>query len=189
MLSLGLCNILGSFVQSMPTTGSFTRTAVNNASGVRTTFGGIFTGVMVLLALGFLTASFQYIPKSTLAAVIVYATAGMVDTREIAEIWRCKRIDIIPFIATLLACLTLSLEFGILVGILINLMFILHRTARPIIHTVSKIVIAFHESWIEIGLTLLPRFRFMTVKYYFCRPTRVSLFLQPITSNTKRWSM
>ena len=36
MIALGLCNILGSFVSSMPTTGSFTRSAVNNSSGVRT---------------------------------------------------------------------------------------------------------------------------------------------------------
>lgn len=142
MLALGLCNLFGSFVQSMPTTGSFTRTAVNNASGVRTTFGGIFTGCMVLLSLGFLTDSFQYIPKSTLAAVIICAMIFMVDKQEIIEIWRCKRVDIIPFITTLLACLMLSLEFGIIVGILINVAFILYKTARPLIHVVSKKVIA-----------------------------------------------
>lgn len=44
MIALGLSNIAGSFVRSMPVTGSFTRTAVNNASGVRTPAGGIFTG-------------------------------------------------------------------------------------------------------------------------------------------------
>nr|CAD7263012.1 unnamed protein product [Timema shepardi] len=44
MLALGLINVLGSFVGSMPVTGSFTRTAVNNASGVRTQLGGIITG-------------------------------------------------------------------------------------------------------------------------------------------------
>ena len=31
MVALGLCNIFGSFVQSMPTTGSFSRTAVNSS--------------------------------------------------------------------------------------------------------------------------------------------------------------
>nr|CAD7431312.1 unnamed protein product [Timema monikensis] len=43
MIALGLSNILGSFIRSMPVTGSFTRTAVNNASGVRTQLGGLFT--------------------------------------------------------------------------------------------------------------------------------------------------
>lgn len=78
----------------MPVTGSFTRTAVNNASGVRTTLGGIVTGVLVLLSLGFLTDSFQFIPKTTLAAVIICAMIGMVDKKEIKDIWRSKRMKI-----------------------------------------------------------------------------------------------
>lgn len=41
MLALGMCNLFGSFLQSMPVTGSITRTAVNNASGVCTTLSGI----------------------------------------------------------------------------------------------------------------------------------------------------
>jgi hypothetical protein len=44
MIALGVCNIFGSFVRSMPVTGSFTRTAVNHASAVKTPLGGIFTG-------------------------------------------------------------------------------------------------------------------------------------------------
>ncbi|PBC25559.1 Sodium-independent sulfate anion transporter [Apis cerana cerana] len=36
MLTLGLCNIFGSFVSSMPAAGAFTRSAVISASGVRT---------------------------------------------------------------------------------------------------------------------------------------------------------
>jgi MFS superfamily sulfate permease-like transporter len=44
MITLGLCNIVGSFLRSMPISGSFTRSAVNNASGVRTPFGGLYTG-------------------------------------------------------------------------------------------------------------------------------------------------
>ena len=49
MIALGLCNLAGSFFRSMPTTGSFSRTAVNFASGVKTQAGGIYTGALVLL--------------------------------------------------------------------------------------------------------------------------------------------
>lgn len=44
MMTLGLCNIFGSFVQAMPTCGAFTRSAVSNASGVRTPLAGLYTG-------------------------------------------------------------------------------------------------------------------------------------------------
>ncbi|XP_055325913.1 sodium-independent sulfate anion transporter-like, partial [Sitodiplosis mosellana] len=138
MLALGLCNLVGAFVQSMPVTGSFTRTAVNNASGVRTTLGGIVTGVLVLLSLGFLTGSFRFIPKSTLAAVIICAMVFMVEKEEIKEIWRSKRVDIIPFICTLVACLLISIEFGIIIGIVVNISFVLYSIARPVIHVYNR---------------------------------------------------
>lgn len=69
MIAAGLCNIANSFVSSMPTTGSFTRSAVNHSSGVRSPLSGLFTGALVLLALGLLTSTFYFIPKATLAAV------------------------------------------------------------------------------------------------------------------------
>lgn len=46
MIALGVSNIFSSFFSSMPITGSFTRTAVNNASGVKTPLGGVFTGTL-----------------------------------------------------------------------------------------------------------------------------------------------
>lgn len=91
MIALGLCNIVGSFVSSMPTTGSFTRTAVNNSSGVRTPLGGVVTGSLVLLALGLLTETFYFIPKAVLAAVIIAAMIFMVDVEAAITLWRTKR--------------------------------------------------------------------------------------------------
>ncbi|XP_026683139.1 sulfate transporter 4.1, chloroplastic-like [Diaphorina citri] len=44
MLTLSICNIFGSLACSMPTCGAFTRSAVANASGVRTTFASIYSG-------------------------------------------------------------------------------------------------------------------------------------------------
>lgn len=90
MLALGISNIMSSFIGSMPITGSFTRTAVNNASGVKTTAGGTVTAVMVLFALGFLTSAFTYIPKATLAAVIMVAMFYLFEFETFVTLWRAK---------------------------------------------------------------------------------------------------
>lgn len=95
MIALGFSNILASFVASIPLSGSFTRSALNNACGVCTTGGGILTGILVLLAIGFLTTTFYYIPKASLAAVIMVAMYFMVDFEAIKEIWRTKS-ELIP---------------------------------------------------------------------------------------------
>nr|CAD7269510.1 unnamed protein product [Timema shepardi] len=90
MIALGVSNILGSFVRSMPVTGSFTRTAVNNASGVCTQLGGAFTGLLILVALGFLTGTFYYIPKASLAGLIMCAMFFMVEYEMVPLLWKTK---------------------------------------------------------------------------------------------------
>lgn len=87
---MGLSNIMASFVQSMPITGSFTRTAVNCASGAKTTISGVVTGFMVILALAFLTSTFAYIPNATLAGVIVVAMFYLCEFEAIPLLWRTK---------------------------------------------------------------------------------------------------
>lgn len=63
LLTLGICNLLGSCASAMPVTGSFSRSAVNHASGVKTPMGGLYTGVLILMALSLLTPYFYFIPK------------------------------------------------------------------------------------------------------------------------------
>ncbi|XP_050455739.1 sodium-independent sulfate anion transporter-like isoform X3 [Cataglyphis hispanica] len=131
MLALGLCNIFGSFVRSMPVTGSFTRTAVNNASGVKTPMGGVITGSLVLLTCGLLTSTFKFIPKATLAAVIIIAMFYMFEIHIFIVLWRTKKIDLVPLTVTLLCCLAVGLEYGMIAGIAVNLILLLYFTARP----------------------------------------------------------
>lgn len=63
LITLGICNVLGSCASAMPVTGSFSRSAVNHASGVKTPMGGLYTGILILLALSLLTPYFYFIPK------------------------------------------------------------------------------------------------------------------------------
>lgn len=131
MMALGLCNIASSFVSSIPITGSFTRSAVNHASGVQTTASGIYTGAVVLLALGVLTRTFFFIPKTSLAAVIIAAMFTMIEIKKVVEIYRTKRLELLPFAGTFFVSLWKGLEYGILVGVAINILFTLYNTSRP----------------------------------------------------------
>lgn len=46
IIALGVCNLVSSFFQSIPVNGSFSRSAVSNASGVKTPGSGIYTGML-----------------------------------------------------------------------------------------------------------------------------------------------
>ncbi|XP_074038318.1 sodium-independent sulfate anion transporter [Leptinotarsa decemlineata] len=134
LLTLSLCNIFGSFFSSMPITGSFSRSAVNHASGVQTPLGDVFTGIMALLALSFLTPYFAYIPKASLGAVIVSAVIFMIEYEVVRPMWRSSKKDLLCTFATFIACLIVGVEYGILLGVGINLMFLLHSSARPTVY-------------------------------------------------------
>ncbi|XP_031777541.1 sodium-independent sulfate anion transporter isoform X2 [Nasonia vitripennis] len=131
LIALGLANIGSSFVRAFPGSGSLSRSAVNNASGVRTPLGGLYTGLLVLLALLFLTPYFAFIPKATLAAIIIAAVIFMVEVKVVKPMWRAKKSDLIPGLGTFIACLVLQLELGIACGVGINVLFILYHAARP----------------------------------------------------------
>ncbi|XP_066159241.1 sodium-independent sulfate anion transporter-like isoform X1 [Euwallacea fornicatus] len=131
LIAIGISNVANAFVQSFPGTGSLSRSAVNNASGVKTPLGGLYTGVLVICALLFFTPYFYYIPKATLAAVIIAAVVFMVEVKVVKPMWRSKKSDFFLAIVTFVSCLILPLEQGILVGIGINLIYILYHAARP----------------------------------------------------------
>jgi solute carrier family 26 (sodium-independent sulfate anion transporter), member 11 len=44
MFGLGMSNLAASLTSAYPVDGSFSRSAVNHASGVRTQMGGLYTG-------------------------------------------------------------------------------------------------------------------------------------------------
>ncbi|XP_062557844.1 sodium-independent sulfate anion transporter-like [Armigeres subalbatus] len=140
MFALGMCNLAVAFFSPLPVAGSFTRTAINNSSGVKTSLGCAVTAALLMLSLAVLADAFYYIPKTTLASVVISAMIFMVDYRGMAEIWRVKKIDMVPFIATVIAGVFLGLDLGILIGIAINSCVLLYLVSAPEIDIAFSLV-------------------------------------------------
>ncbi|KAL2087321.1 hypothetical protein ACEWY4_018380 [Coilia grayii] len=130
IFAIGITNIMGSFVSAYPVTGSFGRTAVNSQTGVCTPAGGIITGVIVLLSLAYVMPVFHYIPKASLAAVIIFAVAPLFDYKQVIQLWKVKKLDLLPFIVTFLMCLW-EIQYGIVGGVLVSGAMLLYHEARP----------------------------------------------------------
>ncbi|XP_072319560.1 sodium-independent sulfate anion transporter [Eucyclogobius newberryi] len=130
LLAIGLTNIMASFVSAYPVTGSFGRTAVNSQTGVCTPAGGIITSAIVLLSLAFLMPAFYYIPKASLAAVIICAVAPMADYKVVMKMWRIYKLDLLPFGVTFFVSFW-EVQYGIIAGIAVSGALLLYNTARP----------------------------------------------------------
>ncbi|XP_076670762.1 sodium-independent sulfate anion transporter [Andrena cerasifolii] len=131
MLTLGLCNILGSFFSSMPSAGAFTRSAVLSASGVQTPMAGAYVGIMTLLALSFLTPYFYYIPRATLSAVLISAVVFIIDFKIVKLLWKGSRKDAVAAIVTFLVSVVWGVELGLLTGAIFNLIYLVRPSVRP----------------------------------------------------------
>ena len=139
LIGLGLANIGGSFLQSYPVTGGFSRTAINDQSGAKTGMASIISALLIMLTLLFLTPLFYYLPKAVLASVIMVAVFGLIDVKEAKHLWHANRSDFWMLAVTFLATLALGIEQGIGIGVILSLAMIIFRTTRPHIAELGKV--------------------------------------------------
>ncbi|MFT7797985.1 sodium-independent sulfate anion transporter-like [Arapaima gigas] len=136
IFAIGLTNILGSFVSSYPVTGSFGRSAVNSQTGVCTPAGGVVTGTIVLLSLAFFMPLFHYIPKASLAVVIICSVAPMADYRVVRDLWQIRSLDLLPFLVTFVISFW-QVPHGILGGVIVSGMLNIYKRSK-FLHTPLK---------------------------------------------------
>ncbi|XP_061974072.1 sulfate transporter 4.1, chloroplastic-like isoform X2 [Populus nigra] len=139
LFGLGLANILGSFFSAYPSTGSFSRSAVNNDSGAKTGLAGIVAGTIMGCSLLFLTPLFEYIPQCGLAAIVISAVMGLVDYHEAIFLWHVDKKDFVLWIITSTTTLFLGIEIGVLVGVGVSLAFVIHESANPHIAVLGRL--------------------------------------------------
>jgi SulP family sulfate permease len=131
LIALGLANVGGSFFQAYPVTGGFSRTAVNDQAGAKTGMASIISAGLIILTLLFLTPLFYFLPQAILAAVIMVAVFGLIDIKEAKHLWQINRSDFWMLIVTFIGTLTLGIEQGIGIGVILSLAVIIFRTTRP----------------------------------------------------------
>lgn len=131
LIGLGMANIGGSFFQSFPTTGGFSRTAVNDQSGANTTLAAVISAGIIALTVLFLTPLFYYLPSAVLAAIIMVAVAGLFDYKEMIHLWKTDRKDFVMLMVTFVATLALGIEEGIGIGVLISLALVIYSSSKP----------------------------------------------------------
>lgn len=140
LLAIGITNIFGPFVGAYPATGSFSRTAIKSKAGVRTPLAGLYTALVVLLAIYALTAVFFYIPKAALSAVIIHAVGDLIlPPNAVYQFWRVNPLEVIIFFAGVLVTIFSTIEDGIYTTVCISVAILLFRLAKARGRFVGKV--------------------------------------------------
>ncbi|CAN6704958.1 unnamed protein product [Malus baccata var. baccata] len=121
LFGLGVANIFGSFFSAYPTTGSFSRSAVNHESGAKTGLSGLVMGICAL------------------AAIVISAVIGLVDYDEAIFLWGVDKKDFLLWTITATTTLFLGIEIGVLIGVGVSLAFVIHESANPHIAVLGRL--------------------------------------------------
>lgn len=131
LFAIGFSKFAGAFFQALPTSASFTRSAVNNEAGARTGIASIIAAAATGLTLVFFTPLFYYLPKAILASIVLMAVKGLFELEGAKELWKTHRKDFFMMLITFLATLGMGIEEGVLTGVILSLLLVIYQASRP----------------------------------------------------------
>ncbi|KAA1246982.1 sulfate permease [Aquimarina sp. RZ0] len=131
LLALGIAKIAGAFFQAIPSSGSYSRSAINDEAGGKTTISSIITVIMVLVSLLFLTSFFYFIPKAVLAAIILVSVFGLINYSEARYLLALRRREFIVMMITFIGTLIFGVESGIFIGVIVSYIFLQYYSSKP----------------------------------------------------------
>jgi SulP family sulfate permease len=137
LIAQGIANVASPMFGGLPATGAIARTATNIRTGAKTPVAGMIHAATLLAIVLFAAPLASYIPMAILAGILMMTAYGMGEWKQIPELLRLTRAEILVWLITLsltvLADLTVAVEVGM---ILAALLFIRNVTATT---TVAKV--------------------------------------------------
>ena len=119
----GIANVLSPLFGGLPATGAIARTATNIRSGARSPVAGMTHAATLLLVLLFAAPLARHIPMAMLAGILLIVSYDMGEWREIPDVVKLGPAEAavwgITFALTVLADLTVAVEVGMILAVLL----------------------------------------------------------------------
>lgn len=129
-LAEGLANLTGGFFQSLPGSGSLTRSAINHQAGAVTRVSGLFAAATVAGGVLLLAPLARFVPKAALAGLLMVTAARLIDWRRTAYALKASQYDAALVLITAFSAVFISVEFSILIGVALSILLFVPRAAR-----------------------------------------------------------
>eukprot|EP00890_Picochlorum_soloecismus_P004167 jgi/Picsp_1/4751/NSC_02119-R1_sulfate transporter len=136
---LGIANLAGAVFNCYTTTGSFSRSAVNDSVGAKTPLSNFVTGILVLIVLVLLTPVFTNMSKNVQGAIIIIGVLGLLQYEDFIMLWQVSKLDWLVWVFTFCFTLFLGVEVGILVGVGVSLVLVIYKTSFPRITSLGQL--------------------------------------------------
>jgi SulP family sulfate permease len=129
--ALGCANFSTSFFGALPSSGSVTRSSINLEAGAQTRFSAILSCGIVALFVFVLGSVVQYVPRASLAALLMATALRIIDPNQIKLCWRSTNSDALVFVATFFSCVFFTLPLAFYIGVVLSIILYLRKAASP----------------------------------------------------------
>lgn len=129
--ALGLADVAAGFFQGFCITGSQARTTLNDSAGARTQLSGLVAAASLVLFLLFLTPWIAKLPQVALAAILIYASFGLIELATIRRMYRFSPQSAVIAGLTTLSVLVAGVIPGIVFGVALSLLGLINRISHP----------------------------------------------------------
>uniref|UniRef100_A0A8C8HEL4 STAS domain-containing protein n=1 Tax=Oncorhynchus tshawytscha TaxID=74940 RepID=A0A8C8HEL4_ONCTS len=132
MVAVGLCNIVGGFFQCHVVAASPPRTLLQDSTGGKTQVVGMISSVLVLIFILQLGTLFEELPKAVLACIVLVNLRGLfMQFKDIPELWKSNKFDLLVWLVTLVCTILLNLDLGLAASIGFSMLTVIFRTQLP----------------------------------------------------------
>ena len=128
-LGLMICHAVCGAVGAMPPTGVFVRTALNFSLGATHKMSQIVNALAVLVISVAVMPVFSYLPQSSVAALLIFASVRMAPVHYMVDLWKADKSGFGLLVFTCLICVFTDPVYGLILGMVFALLREASKTA------------------------------------------------------------
>ena len=118
LIGQGIANIGVTLMGGIPVTGIVARSSVNVLAGAKTRRSAIFHSLLIVLIVYLFPSLIEKMPIAVLAGILIAASFKMMNIRQVLELWKTDRLEVLVYVVTFVAIIATDLIDGIQTGLL-----------------------------------------------------------------------
>jgi SulP family sulfate permease len=131
LIASGLGCLLGGIFSGYPSTGALARSAINAGAGGVSQFVSLFTGIIMIFVVYFVTPLFYYLPKAFLGVLLILSVWKLIDIGTLRYTFQTRKRDFFVLVAAFLLTCFAGPQWGIIISVILSIALMIYRASRP----------------------------------------------------------
>lgn len=131
LIALGAANLLAGMTQGCAVSSSASRTPVAIAAGAQSQITNLVAAACITILLVAAPALLIFVPRTALAAVVIYAAFGIADVRSVVRLYRMRRGECLISMLCFAGVIGMGVVPGILLASALSLLSFVWRAWHP----------------------------------------------------------